>query len=685
MSHTAIGEVLAPAGSPEAAKAAVRGGADAIYLGYGDFNARRNAKNFTKEELRETVAYCHQNRVAVFAALNTLVFPGEETRALDTARELAEAGVDAFILQDLGLARLLQKQLPQIPLHASTQLSVHNMAGAAFLREAGFTRVVLAREMSLEEIEAVHKALPELELEVFVHGALCMSVSGQCYFSAALGGRSGNRGLCAQTCRLPFAAAGRSHGLSLKDMSYVTHLPALLAAGVTSLKIEGRMKRPEYVAIASLAVRQAVDGLPADPEVHRLLRNAFSRSGFTDGYLTGRRGGGMFGMRTREDTADTAEALRRINALTRNVYPRLPLNLTLTAKAGQPLVLTVKDLVSGQQVTVTGDAPEPAVREGELSRVKEALSRLGGTPYRAETVTVEGDDGLFLPVSALNDLRRRAIDGLVFEKPMPVRGDGAGRSEPPEEVCPDTVIRAEAPSALPSPLPRGYEGSGLWFPLSSVLREEETVALLVKEGHKVAVELPRFLPVDREAATVDQLVRLRKAGVTAGVCGNVGHIPLVKAAGLVPVGGFGLNVTNGQTDAFFRERGVAVRTVSFERPAGKSLFTPGENLSMVYGRFPLMLTRNCPLSGERGCLDCRHAGRGGRLTDRKGESFPVVCRGGHAEVLNSRPLWLGDRELPFHKLFYFTVERAQEAARVLTGYREGRPSPVPFTRGMSVK
>lgn len=677
-------EVLAPAGSPEAARAAVRGGADAVYLGYGDFNARRNAKNFTLEELRETVAYCHENRVAVHVALNTLIFPGEEARALATAKEAVEAGVDAFIVQDLGLASLLRQELPGVPLHGSTQLSVHNLAGAVLLRDAGFDRVVLAREMSLTEVEAVHRALPELELEVFVHGALCMSVSGQCWFSAVLGGRSGNRGLCAQTCRLPFAAAGRSHALSLKDMSYVSHVPALMAAGVVSLKIEGRMKRPEYVAIASLAVRQAVDGLPADPEIGRLLRNVFSRSGFTDGYLTNCRGANLFGMRTKDDTADTAAALSRINALTRGVYPRLPLRLTLTAKVGETLTLTAVDGQTGQTVTVTGQTPEPARSPMDPNRVRDALSRLGGTPYKAEEVTMKMDEGLFLPVSELNDLRRKVLAGFSHEKPKGSVIQQALQEDRPVYSCPDTVIRAETPSSLP-PLPRGYEGCGLWFPLSAALEEPEPIETLVKKGHPVAVELPRFLPVAAEKASVDDLRRAAKSGVTAVVCGNVGHIPLAKEAGLVPLGGFGLNVANQNTDVFFRQRGVALRTLSFEVPMKQYTFAGKENLIFAYGRFPVMLTRNCPLSSQKGCGDCGKAGKGGELIDRKGERFPVICRRGHAEILNSRPLWLADKAVALPRLLYFTIETTEQIARVLTDYREGNPSLEPFTRGLSVK
>ena len=663
-------EVLSPAGSPESAKAAINGGADAVYLGYGDFNARRNAKNFTLDELRETVKLCHASKVAVHAALNTLVFPGEERRALQTAFEAADAGVDAFIVQDLGLASLLRKELPQMPLHASTQLSVHNVSGAKFCADAGFTRVVLAREMSRQEIAAVHEALPDTELEVFVHGALCMSVSGQCWFSAFLGGRSGNRGLCAQTCRLPFTCAGRENAISLKDLSLVSHVRELEEAGVSSLKIEGRMKRPEYVAVSARAVRNAVDGV-ADKEVDGLLRDVFSRSGFTDGYYQNRRASGMFGVRTKED-APPAGAFGKINALTRTVCPRLPLDVTLTAHENEPLTLT---LAGSETVTVRGDVSEQAKTKQDLSRVREALTRFGGTPYFAKTITLDVDESLFLPASVLNDLRRRAVEKLPWRKP--VASPAVFHARETESYVPTKfVLRAENAASLPQS--GNYD---VWLPLASLSRE--TVAAL--QGHRVAAELPRFLPVGAEKATVERLKEAKSWGIRYAVCGNVSHLLLAYDAGLIPLGAFGLNDANGGTDAFLRAAGVACRTLSFEVSVRQlASFAGNETLLFAYGRIPVMVTRACPLSGKNGCADC--AARGGTLTDRKGERFPVLCRKGHAEIYNSRPLWLADKDtgdLP--RLLYFTTETAEEAAEVLEAYEENRPCEGTFTRGLYFK
>ena len=271
-------EILAPAGGPEALRAAVFAGADAVYLGGPAFGARANAKNFSREELAQAVEFCHSRGVRVHVTVNILLKDQELEEALDFVRFLCRLPVDAVLVQDVGLFSLLRERAPQLPLHASTQMSLHTPQGVKLLWELGASRVVLARELSLEEIREIRQACP-VELESFVHGALCMSVSGQCYFSALLGGRSGNRGSCAQPCRLPFAApGGTGHDLSLKDLSFVKELGQLEQAGVCSAKIEGRMKRPEYVAAAVSACRRAAQGEAVPPQLLEDLQAVFSRS-----------------------------------------------------------------------------------------------------------------------------------------------------------------------------------------------------------------------------------------------------------------------------------------------------------------------------------------------------------------------------------------------------------------------
>ena len=296
-------EILAPVGSREALEAAVRCGADAVYLGQKSFSARADSRNFDPDALREAVAYAHRFGVRVHQALNIVTFDREFPALKDCIRAACDAGVDALIVQDWGVAAAVKALAPSMPLHASTQMAIHSPEGVRAAGELGFSRVVLARELSREEIAAI-RASTSLELEVFVHGAHCMSVSGQCYLSAMLGGKSGNRGRCAQPCRLPFSAgcpgvpkAGEAV-LSLKDLCLIPRLPELAAMGIESFKIEGRMKRPEYVAAAVAACRAALDG--REPDLAP-LQAVFSRSGFTSAYFDGQIDRKMFGFRRKED------------------------------------------------------------------------------------------------------------------------------------------------------------------------------------------------------------------------------------------------------------------------------------------------------------------------------------------------------------------------------------------------
>ena len=441
-------EILAPAGSPEALTAAVRCGADAVYLGVGRFNARRAAHNFAPEDMPETVRYCHARGTAVHLALNTLVREDEMRDALALAEQACAWGVDALIIQDRGLARRIHAAAPDMPLHASTQLSCHTPSGVEELRDYGFSRVVLAREMSREEIaECVGLGC---ETEVFAHGALCMCVSGQCLLSAMLGGRSGNRGMCAQPCRLPFAPAGGGPAgdrtaLSLKDLCLLDYVEQLREAGVDSLKIEGRMKRPEYVAAAVTAYRAAADGQPVDRQLTEDLQAVFSRSGFTDGYYRGRRDAALFGSRRREDvTAATAEVFSRLHRLYDRENPRVPLALTFTMRAGEPVRLEGRS--GDTAVQAEGPVPEAAVhRPLSAQRAAEQLRKTGGTPFLPPEVDCRMADGLTVPLSALNALRREVCDRL-----LDMRGETAPVSftytqEPP---CVSRAQRSDSPKLV---------------------------------------------------------------------------------------------------------------------------------------------------------------------------------------------------------------------------------------------
>lgn len=675
-------EILAPAGSPESLVAAVRCGADAVYLGASAFNARAGAQNFDDAALAAAVAYCHARGVKVHLTLNTMVREDELEAAVGVARRAAEMGADALILQDRGLARRLRATLPHMPLHASTQLSCHTPGGVRALKQAGFTRVVLAREMSAAEISAC--AACGCELEVFVHGALCMSVSGQCYVSAMLGGRSGNRGRCAQPCRLPFRAsdgkstpAADTYALSLCDLSLAAHFEELIQAGVCSLKIEGRMKRPEYVAAATSYYAALRDGrMPAEGELER-LQAVFSRSGFTDGYYTAKRGGGMFGHRRHQDVTAAEGVLRELARLYDREVPRVNVAAALCATAGEPMSLQVSDGV--RTVTVHGEIAAADRPPLSPERVEAQLKKSGGTPFCVTHVTAQGDGAY--PVSALNALRREALEKLEEE-----------RGKPPKITISDNVPLevSRVPSSLWSP-----KKPQLLVRLSSAAqltaRVRETADgwfLPLGEEHSSpwGVEIPRGM-FGTEDEVRRQLQKAARAGVKYALCGNVGAVPLALEAGLCPVGGFGLNLANREAVAAYAAEGLVAATLSMELTFGQMGFgaaCPIPTGLLLYGRQPLMLTRNCPRRCDgASCAACTPSDG---VTDRRGVTFPTACAGGCTELLNSVPLYMADRldEVPpmdFY-LLHFTTETPAEAERIVECYRRGAAPTGEITRGL---
>ncbi len=666
-------ELLAPAGSWESMVAAVRAGADAVYLGVGGFNARRHAQNFSIQpntdatpSLMEAVAFCHARGVKVYVTLNTLVLDRELPEALKVAEAACECGADALILQDRGLARRIHAAAPTMPLHASTQMTCHTPAGVKQLRDLGFSRVVLAREMTKTEIAAC--ANLGCELEVFVHGALCMSVSGQCELSAMLGGRSGNRGLCAQPCRLPFSAEGHpapdETALSLKDNSLYDHIPELVSMGVASLKIEGRMKRPEYVAAATAVLRDLLDQKRPDPQVMDDLRAVFSRTGFTDGYFTGVRDSDMFGMRRAEDIASPA-VLNRLSHLYRAERQSVAVTLQLTA---DPLTLTATD-AEGHTVTVSdGEAPR---LENPLpeDRLVAQLQKTGGTPFAA-TATAEA---AAVPLSSVNALRRRALEELLRLRSTPVPHAYA-ETELPAVSLPDGTLNGLVARVESLEQIRGDANADVWIvPLGK--------RPAVKQW---GVEIPRGM-FGKEPFIQKQLERAAADGAEFALCNTIGAIPLATAAGLKPVAGAFLHMTNSDTLSALAEDGAVAAIASFELTFPQMRFT--ENKGCVglfaYGRQPLMLLRACPISASVGCLGC---GGSHTLTDRRDTAFPVRCAGECSELLNSVPLYLADMlpQLPSHDFLYlhFTDEAPARVSRVLEQYRRGGKPPSGFTRGL---
>ncbi len=674
-------EVLAPAGGPEALKAAVYAGADAVYLGGPAFGARASARNFSREELKEAVSFCRQRGVRVHVTVNTLLRDGEMEQALEFVSFLCALPVDAVLVQDMGLFALLRERAPGLPLHCSTQMSLHTPLGVKLLYEMGASRAVLSRELSLEETAEISRACP-IELESFVHGALCMSVSGQCYFSALLGGRSGNRGMCAQTCRLPFSApGGTGHDLSLKDLSFIREIGRLEKAGVCSAKIEGRMKRPEYVAAAVSACRRAVDGEEIPPELIQNLEAVFSRSGFTQGYLLGKRGREMFGVRRKEDVAGATEkVLSSLRGLYRGECQSVPVSMALSLSENS-LTATARDREGhSASAAASVEAGAPCLPR---ERVLQQLKKTGGTPFWAEEA--QAPEEVPANVAQVNTLRREALEGLLQarQEKAPIPFAGGALEKPPRHQTAGFALRASFSHAgQVCPEAKGLEA--LLLPLETSLDE---LKRLGEEGYPpVLLDLPRAM-FGEEGAVAREMREKMDAGFRGFTCGNLGAVALCRELGAEAHGSFSLNIWNTWALEAFRKLGLGDAELSFEL-AGREAGALGGSLPrglMVYGRQAAMLTRNCPLAnGPKGCLRCKAPGS---LADRMGKHFPVLCRKGGrwgTEVLNGVPLWLGG--LPLAGLdfgiFRFTVEKPAECGRILSAFSSGEPLDAPYTRGL---
>lgn len=653
-------EILAPVGSGEQLKAAVRSGADAVYLGTKSFNARRNAENFDGLNLKDAVSYCHSYNVKVYVTLNTIIFNSELNALYDTVTEIAESNADAVIVQDFATVKAVKKICPSLPIHASTQMAIHNVSGVKLLEKLGFSRVVLARELSLREIEKIAKSTT-LETEVFVHGAHCMSVSGNCYISAFLGERSGNRGLCAQPCRLDWKTDNRNFALSLKDMSYIDHLKEIEKAGVTSFKIEGRMKRPEYVAAAVNACKNAVNDKHYDKD---LLKAVFSRSGFTDGYLTEKRNTDMFGYRSKEDvTSATNDVFKELRLLYNSDTPVTPVSMTFTlTKNKSTLDLTVNDVT----VTAEGTGGETPVKNALSSEMAEKnLKKLGGTPYFLNDFIFNNPENLTLSLSTINALRRECVEKLCKELNNNTREiyNIKPENRNQKKQCKTPALRA-----------RFFEFSQyspefdccefLIFPVKELVNNNSIPINLIS---KIVIELPDLIYPFSEDGILNQLKELKELGFKNAISGNAGGIEIIKNAGLNPFGSHTLNISNSDAIEFWQNQGVKDLTLSQELSA-KAIDNIASDVkvgSFCYGKLPLMTFRSCPLRTKKGCDGCN--GRR-ELIDRKNISFPVICHDKMYSVMhNSVPLYICDKlnlNCDFLTM-YFSNESNEECKEIL--------------------
>ena len=653
-------ELLAPAGDMSCLYAAVAAGADAIYVGGKRFGARAFAKNFDIDELTHAVRYCHLHGVRLYVTLNTLIEDREMAEAVEYAAELYRIGVDALIVADLGVMSAIRRQVPDLELHGSTQMSVHNTPGAAEAYALGATRVVLARELPLSEIKTAVENSP-CEIEVFLHGALCVCYSGQCLFSSLVGGRSGNRGECAQPCRLPYN--GGSYPLSLKDLSLADHIPELIESGVASLKIEGRMKSPEYVYSVTNIYRRLLDeGRAATKGENEILRRAFSRGGFTDGYFIGKTEKGMTGIRSEADKQDS----RAIDAMSFSAA-KTPVRASVSLKLGKLSEMTLTDGI--RSVTAYGQAPteaenSPLTPDG----VRVRLAKMGNTllSLSPEDISLILDDNVNLPPSALNALRRSAAE--LFED----------QSRRLDEIK-YTPHRAKAPVAKLLTAQFMSEESFLAARKSSVIKNVDIAFLpITSSADSLAMAGGVYLPPVAFDSELDELTeKLRKAkenGVMYALVGNIGQISLAKSLGYKVIGDFRLNITNGESRRIYEEMGVELSVLSPELTLPQARDIGGAVIT--YGRIPLMITERCFISENFGCKSCNKCS----LTDRKGEKFPMLREANHRNlILNSVPTYMGDRadELKKHNIklhhLIFSTEQGYEIEDVVEALAEGSP------------
>ena len=687
-------ELLAPAGSMEALRAAVCNGADAVYLGADTFNARMNARNFSAADLQEAVVYCHVRGVKVHLTLNTLVLDREMPRAAELIRLAASCGVDAFIVQDLGVVSLCRQLAPDVPIHASTQMSIHSLEGVMEAAALGCSRVVLARELPAEEIAHICKKSP-VEIEVFVHGALCMCYSGQCYLSSVIGRRSGNRGQCAQPCRLPYGYGrfeSTRYPLSLKDNCLVGELDELRRMGVASIKIEGRMKRPEYVAIVTRAYRTVLNGGKLMPSDLQELETAFSRQGFTDGYFRGQTGSDMFGRR--QEGEDTADLFASARATYEQGEPqRIGVRFYAMIRRGEPAQLAVED-PDGNLCRTRGPVPEQAVyRSLTPQDLEQQLKKTGGTPYLCTAVRSSLDPDLMLPASAINAMRRDVIAELTAKRGRAAPARLNAYDEPPryDGIAgePQLTIAVRTAGQITSRM-LSMKPTVLYVPLSE-LAEHPDLPQRVSVETQLAAILPRviwsgeLIPIARQLRTVYEM------GVRQVLAGNLGQLHIARTAGFAVRGDFGLNIVNSRAMRYLREQGLDSQLLSFEltlpqiRDISKAV--PAELL--IYGRLPLMLMENCVMKNRTGICACQTGTV--RLVDRVGEEFPIVKDPGTCRnvLLNGKKLYLLDKKDALRGMglwalrLQFTTENPGEIDKVLMDY-QGRAvfDAGSYTRGL---
>lgn len=678
-------ELLAPAGSFEGVRAAVQSGATAVYMGFGTFNARRGAKNFTKEEMRQAISYCRARGVKTNITFNILALDKERQDAINDIKFLNEAGADALIVQDLGVAKLIKECAPDMPIHASTQMTIHTLDGALIAKELGFSRVVLSRECTLEQIKYI-TANAGIETEVFVHGALCMCYSGQCYLSAVIGQRSGNRGLCAQPCRLPYKYDGckkQCYPLSLKDLSLAGWLEPIVKAGVSSLKIEGRMKRPEYAAIVTdIYAKLLKEKRRPTAEEVKTLELVFSRDGFTDGYLTGKKGDNMFGTKTDVPLESVKylydEAAKRFAE--GKEMPLVPINMVCDITQNG-ISLTVTDL-DGNTHNIRDNEPIEVAKNKPTSseQLEKNLKKTGGTPFDVKNISVNMPDGVIVPASRINAIRRQALENLLETrgKPPVRRWIEPKQLEKSKQNITDMQFIAMVRTIEQAQAVKNSGIRVIYAPLEVAAKAEGLIPVI-----------PRVYRDDEQASIEKLLETCKNNGINSVMITNIGQVELARKLNLKIHGDFGLNVYNSSCMHVLNDLGIERQVLSFEARLAqlRDLQKPIDTILTVYGYLPLMVFENCAIRRKTGECTCKK--QTCYLTDRQGKKFALLpafgCRN---ELLNSQPLYIADKINECkqvgakYAMLRFTIEDKQKCAEICSLAQNNQSINSEFTRGL---
>jgi len=701
-------ELVSPAGSPEGVVAAAQNGADAIYLGFNEFNSCMDAQNFLFDEFGRSLEYCRVRGIKTYLTLDSLAYDNELPIIAQNAKEASRYGVDAIIVQDLGVMRAVRQAVPDMPIHASSRMSVHNLEGVKMAAAMGCTRVTVAHELTRKEIRHICRYSP-VEIEISVYGNLCMSYCGQCYMSALLSENSDSRGLCDKPCQKSYSAAGHTitHPLSLKDNSLVRYLADLEVIGVTAAKIEGRSKRSEYTALVTgMYSKAARSQRSPSRESTQTMQNTFSRQGFTDGYYTDHKGSDMLGLREEDKRTDTV-----LFASTRKLYlngefQRVPIRFVGMVSKDKPAKLAAADDKKNAAVAY-GPLPEQSFhKDFTPAMLQTELYKTSGTPFVCLGVKGSVEPGLTVPMSAFTEMRVQLFAEILEQrKAITTRTEGEyiqnsyandgfvpdlhdmNREEPP--VVTVFVTKADQLSAEMEEL----APSVLYIPVIELDYESKLVhKILENENTTISVVLPRVIHDNEKKKISKMLERARTLGIKSALVGNIGHIQFVRSFGMSVRGDYGLNVCNSEALYVLQKLGLVSATFSFELRLSeiRELSKPIDTELITYGRLPLMYTENCIV---RNCTEACTCDSFTGLVGDKGVQYPIIAEFGcRNTLLNPKKLFMADKRKILATLglwaqrLNFTTENAIECVTVLKRYMgKGNYSPPGFTRGVYFK